>query len=1004
MARDEINPNQDAEQSVVRQFRDDLVNHEETMRELVSAIRHQIKDSDDRHSDVLGNMRQRLGALTSDVQDIRQRIPENLSGDLQRIEQGLDTLTDRVATIAVAYPGQGAPQSHSNLPEYEVAEAPVEQRDASSEMSDDLPAPEQDVPVQPAALRSGAPASTATMEKAEGAVDPFDMIESSLPGDPSSPWDRDTAEVLATMYDDDETISQFKRETSAADEMPARTPDPEVTSPAHDFVTEAEVQEVAPHAVAVDREWLDLKFAEIASWIEQTLADFNPEQTYHQFSERFDDFEQRLGSALDEVATHSDLTPLRELESQLEALNQQLTATESNMHRLDSIEGHLALVSSQIGEGASAFVGDVPAGIDADQVAEAAASRIADYLASSGLGSGDTGQGSSIDEMRNMIENLLQENRDGNEQTSMMLDTMQQAMMRVLDRLDALEVSHYKGQPAGAAAPGEVAGFSGGDVEAGAEPTYQETEAAAHGWQESPERLDSEEGSPVPDGEGFISEGYGAEDGVEADVEIHGAEAATFEAEAAMQDDAADFSDNSEPAQPAYPTHDLITHRDDAVKVPAEPKASSRDAIDRIRHNFIADAQRAKEQAAAEAAQVAVEGPKGRTRRSVLAGTTPEKSSSGGMFSAKTRRLLVGALVAVIVINGALYLMPRGDKGAGPKDPASVTKPNKPSAKSEKSGKNKQSHVFSSDPLLQPAVSDAVVETQLREALVEARHRADGGLELPFGLAIQQSTGGNWTAPDQEMASHPAITAVAVAPEAEVPPAPVAGMSDTASTTKKLDMPPASVGPHSLRLAAANGDASAQFEVATRLSEGKGMDQDIGQAAKWFKRSAAQGFAQAQYRLGTLYERGLGVRQDAGRAKVWYLRAAEQGNVKAMHNLAVMSAGQASGSPDYATASQWFLKAAERGLADSQFNVGVLYENGLGVGQDSKEAYKWYSLAARTGDKEAMRRSQKLRSSLPIDELGEAEQAVRAFVPTAIDPLINNARLAGQDWKKRANG
>ena len=462
---------------------------------------------------------------------------------------------------------------------------------------------------------------------------------------------------------------QFKRETSAADEMPARTPDPEVTSPAHDFVTEAEVQEVAPHAVAVDREWLDLKFAEIASWIEQTLADFNPEQTYHQFSERFDDFEQRLGSALDEVATHSDLTPLRELESQLEALNQQLTATESNMHRLDSIEGHLALVSSQIGEGASAFVGDVPAGIDADQVAEAAASRIADYLASSGLGSGDTGQGSSIDEMRNMIENLLQENRDGNEQTSMMLDTMQQAMMRVLDRLDALEVSHYKGQPAGAAAPGEVAGFSGGDIEAGAEPTYQETEAAAHGWQESPERLDSEEGSPVPDGEGFISEGYGAEDGVEAGVEIHGAEAATFEAEAAMQDDAADFSDNSEPAQPAYPTHDLITHRDDAVKVPAEPKASSRDAIDRIRHNFIADAQRAKEQAAAEAAQVAVEGPKGRTRRSVLAGTTPEKSSSGGMFSAKTRRLLVGALVAVIVINGALYLMPRGDKGAGPKDP-----------------------------------------------------------------------------------------------------------------------------------------------------------------------------------------------------------------------------------------------------------------------------------------------------------------------------------------------
>src|SRR5207244_7711100 len=37
---------------------------------------------------------------------------------------------------------------------------------------------------------------------------------------------------------------------------------------------------------------------------------------------------------------------------------------------------------------------------------------------------------------------------------------------------------------------------------------------------------------------------------------------------------------------------------------------------------------------------------------------------------------------------------------------------------------------------------------------------------------------------------------------------------------KPLNLPPATVGPYSLRLAAAHGDASAQFEVAVRLAEG----------------------------------------------------------------------------------------------------------------------------------------------------------------------------------------
>ena len=131
-------------------------------------------------------------------------------------------------------------------------------------------------------------------------------------------------------------------------------------------------------------------------------------------------------------------------------------------------------------------------------------------------------------------------------------------------------------------------------------------------------------------------------------------------------------------------------------------------------------------------------------------------------------------------------------------------------------------------------------------------------------------------------------------------------------------LPPATVGPFSLRLAAAQGDASAQFEVASRLAEGKGIDQDLKEAAQWYQRAAASGFAMAQFRLGTLYERGLGVKPDASRAQVWYERAAAQGNVKAMHNLAVLAAARAP-KGDYEGAVRWFKAAADFGLADSQY-------------------------------------------------------------------------------------
>ena len=215
-----------------------------------------------------------------------------------------------------------------------------------------------------------------------------------------------------------------------------------------------------------------------------------------------------------------------------------------------------------------------------------------------------------------------------------------------------------------------------------------------------------------------------------------------------------------------------------------------------------------------------------------------------------------------------------------------------------------------------------------------------------------------------------------------------------------LALPPASVGPFSLRIAAAKGDAGAQFEVATRYAQGRGVKRDYSEAAKWYGRAAGQGHAIAQYRLAALYEKGQGVAKDSARANSWYRSAAEKGNIKAMHNLAVLYTGRNGSRPDYSTAAQWFMAAAEHGLADSQFNLGILYANGLGVKRDKVQSYKWFSLASARGDDEAAKRKIALKSAMSPGQVKSAEKLVKNWSNKPVKSTANNVHRAAALLKK----
>jgi localization factor PodJL len=208
-----------------------------------------------------------------------------------------------------------------------------------------------------------------------------------------------------------------------------------------------------------------------------------------------------------------------------------------------------------------------------------------------------------------------------------------------------------------------------------------------------------------------------------------------------------------------------------------------------------------------------------------------------------------------------------------------------------------------------------------------------------------------------------------------------------------FDLPAEAVGPLELREAAAAGNAQAQFEVAAILGEGRVLEQDMVEAARWYERAAAQGFAPAQYRLGNLYEMGTGVEKDLEQARLWYQRSAESGNRMAMHNLAALYAGGEMGEQQFELAAEWFARAAERGMTDSQFNLGMLHARGLGVEQDFERSFKWFSLAAASGDQDAAQARDDIAKSLTAEAVSRLDDEIAAWRLQPIELAANFAPI-----------
>ena len=977
----------------------------------------------------LDQMRDRLASLSDEARSIRSQVPHEFEPDVERIQQQMQRLGERLSDL-----GRGA------LVPYNSPMRATETRTKTVRF-----VTEEDMRV--------------------GRVQPDEIIVLGAPGatkrteDTSSPWDAAAASALVELYESGEAYASYRRQPARA--QATRSGTQAVSGQASQQAlyvgaaagTMTGAPQAAQRGCAMDTNYLDQRFAEIAVRIEQSLARMRPENALHALGSRFDALETQLNSVLGHVATRADLDELRAAEAQIEEISNQLGQFRRQLARLDVIDAHLGTLTSQLSderlsrlvsadngrldamdaqlrmiavqlsdERLSGLVSRSSGRDDYEDLANSAAQRAAATFAD---GNFTSAQSRDIGEVRGMLESLINERRHNDENNASMLETMQHAIIRVLDRIDAIEIAqqapagHYETYAAPAPAPVQAQAWA---------PSYAPAPAPV---QAAAPAMAAPMAATIDDLVPPTARVYAEMPRVEPD------HADFLPMEAEDSDDDADVlayhedaQDDLTPPRVPYTTASFdidaafSRSRDaeaEAFGMPQPPKRS----MEVLRHDFIADAHRAKLKAASKPDMAGEPSDLRAGELSVNPKDMPAKPRvRRSIFSFRSQKVAMSLLVLLAAIPAAIFFMPRTPAAKIEAVPAAAIVAPAPALK--QGGALPATVPAIEDPAMPgapdveaPAMSPPPKQTkQIVPPLEKGEYEdvnADGAsidtASLP-GIQMQDSGAtGQQLAQLNEQAHMAYLSGQLGMAAAKVTPAALMeehvlrsngaapAADEFAPPSGEPKLPPATVGPFSLRIAAAKGDASAQFEVASRLAEGKGTDQDLKEAAQWYQRAAAGGFAMAQFRLGTLYERGLGLKPDAARSQIWYERAAAQGNVKAMHNLAVLAASR-NPKGDYEGAAHWFNAAADYGLADSQYNLAVLYENGMGVSKDMQQAYKWLLLAAKSGDKDAAARRDVLKPKMSATDLAAAEAQAAAWRAKPIQGIANDARVAGQVWRE----
>jgi len=141
------------------------------------------------------------------------------------------------------------------------------------------------------------------------------------------------------------------------------------------------------------------------------------------------------------------------------------------------------------------------------------------------------------------------------------------------------------------------------------------------------------------------------------------------------------------------------------------------------------------------------------------------------------------------------------------------------------------------------------------------------------------------------------------------------------------------------------------YNESLKYLEGQGVAKDVNEAFRLNTAAAADGMHDAVLAMGWFYRRGIGVELDIEESKRWYRKSARQKEPRAMFSLGEICYDER----DYEEAFVWFNRAAESGHARSLYWIGMLHWKGRGVPENKSLAKKFFQQAAEKKIYEAQR-------------------------------------------------
>lgn len=195
---------------------------------------------------------------------------------------------------------------------------------------------------------------------------------------------------------------------------------------------------------------------------------------------------------------------------------------------------------------------------------------------------------------------------------------------------------------------------------------------------------------------------------------------------------------------------------------------------------------------------------------------------------------------------------------------------------------------------------------------------------------------------------------------------------------------PGKVNIEDLKIRSDKGDRGATRQLAEMYYAGRGgVEQNFGEAARWYEKLAKQGDRRAQTSLGLMYARGYGMEKNLEAARKWWSFAALQGDAGAQYNLGTLYFRGEGVAQDFAQAVRWYRDAAQRGHVQAQSKLGSMYFEGQGVDKSLPQAYYWLKVAALQGDDEAQAALPVVAKGLSPDQVrdadGQADEWMRKY-------------------------